>query len=128
MTREGGGLARHTLHHVAIAAHGIHTIVEDRVLGPIEALPKPARRQSHAYAGAAPLTEGTRGGFHAGGQSILGVPRARAIELSKALDVVESDSCGAPTVWESDRSHAGKMQRGVKQHRGVAVREHEAIS
>src|SRR5215471_8771997 len=60
---------------------------------------------------------------------ILRVPRGFAVELAEVTDVLE----GYRRVTESfiigiDRLGAGEMEHGPEQHRGVAVREHEAIA
>jgi hypothetical protein len=49
------------------------------------------------------------------------VAGAEAVEFAEALDIVEAGRLSV------DRN-AGKMQRGVKQHRGVAVGKHEPIA
>ena len=64
-----------------------------------------------------------------GGQAVFGVAGALAVELAEALDVVERDrQLAQPLVLRVHRLHAGEMQHGVEQHRGVAVGEHEAVA
>src|ERR1700733_2957807 len=60
---------------------------------------------------------------------VLRVTRTLAADLSEPLDVVEGNRELAETfILRVDRLDASEMQQCIKQHRGVAVRKHEAIA
>ena len=83
-------LARDTLHHVAIAAERVDVVVEHLETGAIEIRGHPVPGDGHADAGGNPARR-ARGRLDAGSQTIFGMSRAFAIELSETLDVVERD-------------------------------------
>src|SRR4030095_13832477 len=60
---------------------------------------------------------------------ILGMPRGFAVELAEMTNVIKRNRWMAEAfVFSVDRLCAGKMEHGPEQHRGVAVREHEAVA
>ena len=60
---------------------------------------------------------------------VLRVTRTLAADLPEPLDVIEGNRGLAETlILGVDRLHPGEMQQCIKQHRGVAVRKHEAIA
>src|SRR5215510_7766550 len=89
MSRERCRFAGDPFHHVAVATEGVDVVVEDREIRPVEMLGQPAARDRHADAVAASLTQGTGGGFHAGGAAKFGMTRTAAIQLAKALYVFQ---------------------------------------
>ncbi len=122
-------LARHTLHHVAVAAEREDVVVEHGEVRPIEMAREPARRDRHADAVAAALTERPGRGLDARGPVILRMAGALAVELAEVPDVVERHrGLAEALVVGIDRPHAGQMQHRVEQHRGVPDREHEAVA
>ncbi len=122
MAGERGRFARHAFHHVAVAAHDINVVVEDREIGPVEMLRQPACGQRHADAVAAALAERTGRRLDAGGQVIFRVAGTFAADLPEALDVVERDRRLAQAlIFRIDCFDAAEMQHRVKQHRCVSV-------
>src|SRR5262249_54818917 len=60
---------------------------------------------------------------------ILRMPRGFAVELAEVTDILEGYRRVTEFfVIDIDRLGAGEMEHGPKQHRGVAVREHEPIA
>ena len=60
---------------------------------------------------------------------IFGMARAFAVELAKPLDVVQSDRQSARSfVLGVESLDPGEMQHRVKQHRGMAGRQDEAVA
>ena len=60
---------------------------------------------------------------------VLGMPGRLAAELAEAADVVERDRrLAQPLVVGVHGPRPGQVQHRPEQHRGVAVREHEAIA
>ena len=72
-------------------------------------------RQRHADGHGHALAEGPGGGFHPGEFAVFRVPCRRGVELAEVFQIF--------------RAHlvAREMQEAIKQHRGMAVREHKAI-
>jgi hypothetical protein len=127
--RERRRFAGHAFHHVAVAADCINVVVEDREVGPVEALCQPARGECHADAVGTTLSEGTGRCFDTRGQAIFGVTGTLAADFTESLDIVECDSrLSRLLVFGVDRLHAGEMKQCVKQHRCMAVGQHEAIA
>src|SRR5262249_42209599 len=67
MAGDRRGLARHALHHVAVAAEDIDVVIDQRQIRPIESLREPALRHRHADAVAAALAQRPRRGLDAYG-------------------------------------------------------------
>ena len=109
-------------HHVAVAAQRIDVVVEEGEAGAIEVRRQPARRDRHADAVAAALPQRSGGRLDPDGQAIFGMAGTFAVELTELLDVVEAQ-CRAVLGL-----HAGKMDQGIEQHRGMPVRQHEAVA
>src|SRR5262245_66511423 len=103
MAGEGRGLICNPLHHVAVTTYGVNLVIEDRELGPIEPLCKPAGRQRHAHTVAASLAERSGRGFHASGEPMFGMAGAGAAELPDALNGLEGDAGGRPPLPGPDR-------------------------
>ena len=122
MAGKRGRFVGNAFHHVAVAAHRIDVVVEEVEAGAIEVLSQPARCDRHADAVAAALSQRPGGRLDADGQPIFGVARTFAVELAEQLDIVEAHR--RPVLG----LHAGKMQQGIEQHRGVAVRQNEAVA
>src|ERR1043166_4145412 len=60
---------------------------------------------------------------------IFRVPRGFAVELAEMTNVIKRNRWMTEAfVFSVDRLGAGKMEHGPEQHRGVAVREHEAVA
>src|SRR6185437_2508389 len=129
MTRERGCLAGDAFHHVTVAAHRINGVVEHWEIGPVEVLCQPALANGHANARRAALTQRPGRRLDASGHMIFRVSRAFTVDLSKMFDVIERD-CGLAKrpALGIDRFYTGEMQYRIKQHRGVSVRQHEAIA
>ena len=129
MARERGSLACDALHHVSVAAHCINGVVEHWEIGPVEVLCQPALSNGHADARRTTLTQGPGRRFDASGHMIFRVSRTFAVDLPKTLDVIERDCrLAKKPVLGIDRFYAGEMQHRIKQHGGVSVRQHEAIT
>ena len=129
MTGQRGRLARDALHHAAVAGEGVDVVVEHLEAGPVEVLRHPPGGDGHADAGGHPLPERAGRGLDAGGPAVLRMARALRVELAEALDVVERDrQLAQALVLRVDRLHAGQVQQGVEQHRGVADGQHEAVA
>src|SRR6185437_16540934 len=129
MSGERCCLAGDTFHHVAVTAKRVDLEVKDRKSRPIEMAAEPAGGHGHADAIATALSQGTSRRFDSRGNSIFGVSRTSAAELSKLFDVLKA--YGWPLeniVVLVDHSYAGEMQHRVKQHRGMTVRQHKPIA
>ena len=89
--------------------------------------PAPGKRHADAVAAALPKRAGRRLDPH--GRAIFGMSRAFAVKLPEPLDVVERDrELTIRFVLGARLFHATEMEQRIKQHRGMAVGEHEAIS
>jgi hypothetical protein len=129
MGRQGRRLARHALHHVAVAANRVHAVVEQREVGTIEAIRQPARGDRHAGAVGTTLAKRPRRGLDPRGQVVLGMPRTPAVELPEALDVLERDGGLAQAlVIGVHCPHAGEVKHRVEQHRSVTARQDEPVA
>ena len=120
-----GSLARDALHHVAVAAQRVDVVVEQLEAGPVEVAGEPAGPDRHADAGGGALAQRAGRGLDAGGQPVLGMPRAWAVELPEALQIVQRRPRPRPSAI---RLHAGEVQKGIEQHRRMPARQHEAIT
>ena len=125
MAGKRGRLARHAFHHVAVAADRVDAEIEYRRVRPVVARREPARRDRHADAA---LAERTSRGFDAGRVAVFRVARRHAVELAKILDVVEADGGSISDAAALDAAHAGEVQKGIEQHRGVAGGQDEAVA
>ncbi len=126
---EGGGFGRDALHHAAVAADGVDVVVEHLEARFVVAGGHPFAGDGHADGSSEALTEGTGGGFDAGGEAVFGVPRTFRIELAEFFDVVERDGRGADDfVFCVDGFDAGEVEEGIEEHGGVAGGEDEAVA
>ena len=126
---ERGRLARHPLHHVAVAAEGVDVVVEQLEVGTVEVGRLPPAGDRHPDAGRHPLTQRAGGGLDARSEPVFRVAWTLAVELAEALDVLEGDGqLALPLVLGVDRFHAGEVEHGIQQHRGVSVRQHEPVA
>src|ERR1700733_14101805 len=117
LARERRYLARHALHHVAVAAYGIDVIVEYREIRPVEVLSQPAPGERHADAVATTLAQRAGCRFDARREVIFGMAGAFAAELPKSLDIVQRDRGLAETsVIGIYRFHSAEMKRRVEKH------------
>ena len=121
----GGRLARNALHHVAVAAEGEDVVVEKLEIRPVETRRQPLGGHGHADAVAAALAERAGGRLDARGVAVLRVARTLGRQLAEAFDVVEGDG-GASLLFTV--LHACEVQKRVEQHRGVTVRQDEAVA
>src|SRR5215831_902135 len=128
MAGKRGRLARHAFHHVAVTADRVDVEIEYRRVRAVVARREPARRDRHADAVAATLAERTGRGFDAGGVTVFRVARRHAVEPAKILDVVEADGGAISDAAALDAAHAGKVQKGIEQHRGMAGGQDEAVA
>jgi len=92
-------------------------------------LGEPTSGERHADAVAAALPERTGRRLNPRGQMIFGMAGAFAAELAKPLDVVERDRGFVKTLIPGvDSFDASEMEQGIEQHRGMAIRQHEAVA
>ena len=124
-----GRLAADAFHQVAVAAQGVDVEVEQLEAGPVVVGGQPAGGDRHAHAVADALAQRAGGGFHAAGVPVLGMARAAAVQLAELADGVQRHGrlVGRPAVVVQ-LLHAGQVQHGVEQHRGVAAGEHEPVA
>ncbi len=118
VAREGERLHRHPLLHAAVARQADDVVIEDGVLGGVEAGLRHLGADRHADRVADPLAE--RAGRRLDAARRVGqlrvTGRLRA-ELPEALDLVERDV-----------AVAAQVQPGVEEHRAVSGRQHEPIA
>jgi hypothetical protein len=129
MSGETCRLARHALHHVAVAAQHVDVMVKEGEAIAIEVLGEPAFGDRHTDGIAAALTERARRGLDAGRHPILGVARRPGAHLAKVLDVVEANRRQASgPAFRIDLLDAGEVDKRVEKHGGVPDREHKTVS
>jgi hypothetical protein len=129
MAGQGSGLAADSLHHAAVAAHGVNLEVEQIKLRPVEILGHPAAAQRHAHARGHTLAERAGGGLGTGGPVVFGVAGTLAVKLAKAPDVIELDGQFAEIfIFRVHRLNAAKVQDGVEQHGSVSHGEDETVA
>ena len=76
-----------------------------------------------------PWPERAGGRLDARHHAVLGMPGRLAAKLAEVADVVERDRrLAQPLVVGIHRPRPGEVEHRPEQHRGVAVREHEAIA
>jgi hypothetical protein len=104
-------LARDAFHHAAVAGQGVGVVVEHLEARPVEVGGHPPAGDGHAHAGGDALAQGARGGLDGRRPAVFRMPRALAVELAEALDVVERDrEVAEPLVIRVDRLDAGEVQ------------------
>src|SRR5580765_6872353 len=129
MSGERGSLRRDTFHQVTVAAEGPDMVTKKVKSGTIEMCSQPFPGDRHADAVADALAERAGRRFDARGQAIFRMSRSLAINLAEALEVVNRER----RLWENltfriRGAYAGQVDQRVQQHRGVAVRQHEAVA
>ena len=127
---ERRGFGGNAFHHAAVAADGVDFVVEERLEArAAEVRGHPLLGDGHADGVADALAERAGGGFDSGGRFLLGVPRRAAAELPKEFELFERErrAIDGVAVFVAI-ADPGEVDECVEQHRGVAVREHEAIA
>ena len=102
------------LHQAAIAHKDIRMVIDQRIA---VARRQHALGQRHADSIGDALAERPGGGFDTGRVAIFRMPRRLAAELAEALDLLDVDI-----------RIAGQIKQRIKQHRAVAVRDHETVA
>ena len=116
-------------HHVAVTAQGVDVVVEQHLAATVEAFSQPAPGHGHAHTVGAALTEGTGGGFHAGGHAVFRVAGGLGTHLPELLDIVQADRRQARALAVGvNFNHTGQMQQRIQQHRGMPHRQHKAVA
>ena len=129
MAGQRGRLRADAFHQAAVAADGVDVIVEHLEAGPVVAAAQPLARDRHADAGGDPLPQRTARRLDAGHQVIFRMSRRLAPELAEVADVVERDRRLAQAfILGVDRLGAREKQDRPQQHRGMAVRQDEAVA
>jgi hypothetical protein len=129
MAGQRGRLRTDAFHQAAVAANRIDVIVEHLDAGPVVAAGQPLARDRHADAGGDPLPQRTGRRLDPRHPVIFRVSRRLALELAEVADVVERDRRLAQAfILGVDRLGAGEMQDRPQQHRGMAVRQNEAVA
>ena len=129
MAGQGRRFASDSLHQITIRAHGVHVVVEHFKIGAIEIRRQPFAGNRHAHAVSHSLTEWSSRGFHAGSDMRFGMPRSLAAQLPEAFNFLHRHrELFQNLLIRAYRSHPREMKHGIKQHRGVSVREHEAVA
>ena len=127
--RQRRGLAGDPFHHAAVAGQRIDIIIEQLEARAIEVAGKPAGGDGHPDTGGHPLPQRAGGRLDTRGPAVFRVAGAFAVELPKALDVVQGHrQLAQHLVLGIDRFDAGEVQQGIEQRRGVPNREHEAVA
>ena len=111
-----GRLLRDALLQAAVAGEADDQVVEDGVLGGVEAGGRHLGGDGHADEVARALAERPGRGLDAGGLAELGVARGLAVQLAEGLHVIQRDV------------EAGQVEPAVGEHRAMAGREHEAVA
>ena len=116
MPGERGRLGRDAFHQIAVAHDRIREVIHNGVARTIEVRGEKALGDGHADAVAKTLAERAAGGFDAGRQAVLGMPRRPALPLAEVTQLLEREIV------------AGQVQQRVEQHRAVPGGEHEAVA
>src|SRR6266446_10595538 len=107
MPGERSGFARHALHQVAVAAHGVDIEIEKLEAGSIVVSAQPLAGNGHPHAVAATLPERTSSRLDAGGQVRFRVARSLAVNLAKALYLFHRyRRLAAPSAIHTHSAHA----------------------
>ncbi len=129
MAGKRGGLAADPLHHAAVAAQREDVVIEQGETRLVEIPRQPVCGNRHADARCNPLAKRSRCGLDTRGQVVFRMTWAFAVELAKALQIVERHRRSAdPLVIFVDRLDAGQVQHRIEQGRGMAGGKHEAIA
>ena len=129
VSRQGRRFGAHALHHATVTAHRVHSVVEQVKAGFVVAIRKEFLGHRHADARGDALTERARGGLDAGNPMIFRVAGRFAVELAKALDLLETYGRSPyRLVARIHRTRARQVQDRPLQHRGMTIGENEAIA
>ncbi len=113
---EGGGLAGHALHQVAIAREGPGPMVHDRVSRPVEMPAEEALGDGHPDRVREALAQGAGRGLDSRRVPPLGMPGSAGAPLPEGLDLLDRQIVPA------------QVEGPVQQHRGMAARQDKAVS
>ena len=91
-------------------------MVDNLLIGSIENSRQMTLRHGHAHRVAESLPQGARSGLHAGGMAVFGMAGGFAAPLAKVFNIFQTDLV------------TGQVKQAVKQHGGVAGRQHEAVA
>src|SRR6202166_4781697 len=89
MPRDRGGLARHALHQITIAADAEDVVIEEARVIALEAGAQMLRRQRHPDAVAEALAERPGCRLDAGSEAVLGMAGGDAAELAEMFDLLQ---------------------------------------
>ena len=116
VTGKRGGLCRDTFLKTTIAAENDDMVVEDSVLGSVEASGSHLLRHRESHAIGHTLAERTSGRLDSRSLMELRVSGSDAVELTEFLHLIER------------KVEAGKVQPGVEEHATVTCGEDEPVS
>ncbi len=108
-------LHRHALLHAAVAGQADDVMIEDRVLGRVEARRRHLPGHGHADGVAHALSEGTRGRLDSRRLPELGMPGGDAVQRAELLHLLERNIVAA------------QVQPGVEEHAAVSGGENETV-
>ena len=129
MARERCRLGADAFHQAAVAADGVDVVIEHLEARAVVAIGEPPLADRHADAGRDALAQRAGGRLHARHHAVFGMPGRLAAELTEPADVVERDRrLAQPLVVGIHGPRPGQVEHRPEQHRGVAVREHEAVA
>jgi hypothetical protein len=107
---------RDPLHQATVADNAIGAMADDGVLWPVELLRQESFGDRHADRIGKTLAERTGRGLDPGRHVALGVPGSLGMQLPEPPDLVDGEIV------------AGEVEHRIEQHRGMAVRQHEAVA
>ena len=116
VTGESDGLESDALLHAAVTGERDHVVVEDRMLGGVEAGGGHLAGERETDGVGDPLAERASGGLDTGGLVELGVAGGLRVELAEILQLLKREVVAA------------EMQPRVEEHRAVAGGEDKAIT
>ena len=129
VARERCRLGADAFHQAAVAADRVDVVVEQLEARLVVAVGEPPFADRHADAGRDALAERAGGRLDAGHHAVFGMPGRLAAELTEVADVIERDRrLAQPLVVGIHGPRPGQVEHRPEQHRGVAVREHEAVA
>src|SRR5262249_16070578 len=130
MSGEGGGFVRDAFHHASISAQSVDVEVEQILkFWSVITGSQPLTGNSHIDTGRDTLAERSRSGLDTRCPTIFWMSGAAAIQLAECFDGVERNRYFAKSfIVFAHRSDLRQMQQGIKQHRRMSDREHEAIA
>ncbi|MCY1297160.1 hypothetical protein D9M70_465890 [compost metagenome] len=103
------GLVGDALHQATVAQKGIGVVIDNGVLGAVEASRQGALGNGHPDRIGQPLPQGTCSRFHTWGNAIFGMPRSLGMQLAEVTQLRQRQVI------------AGKVQQRIKQHRTMAI-------